>query len=336
MNAEILEKLSVITEEEQAILNGEPGIDRRLYFQEGKMSEQNRVDASLLLGKGKLIDIRPHTRFVHFPEHTHNFVEIVYMCHGTTTHIIDHHEVVLREGGLLMMNQHARQEILPAGREDIAVNFIILPPFFDSILREMDSSSTAISEFLVSCLTGQNRGSNYLAFDTAGVLPVRNLCENLIWIMLNDPVNRQTLSQKTMSLLFMNLTGCMDRIPMRSASYEQDLMLKLLGYIDGEYKDASLSEFAARCGISIYSLGRIIRRQTAKTFTDLVEEKRMRQASWLLQNTRISVEDISYTVGYENTSYFYRLFRKVYGMSPREFRKEQQAEQNASHAGTGR
>ncbi len=30
---------------------------------------------------GKLIQIRTHTRFVHFPVHNHNFVEVVYMCH---------------------------------------------------------------------------------------------------------------------------------------------------------------------------------------------------------------------------------------------------------------
>lgn len=320
MNAELLQKLSVITDEEQTILNGDAGIDRSLYFHEGDLSEQNRVDASLLLEKGKLIDIRPHTRFVHFPEHTHNFVEMVYMCRGTTTHIIDGHRVVLKEGGLLMMNQHARQEILPAGRDDIAVNFIILPSFFDNILKEMDSSSTAISEFLISCLTQQDMGGNYLYFDTTDVMPVRNLCENLIWIMQNNPVNRRTLSQKTMTLLFMNLAGRMDRISMAPDSWEQDLMLKLLGYIDEEYRDASLSEFAARCGVDIYTLGRIIRRQTSRTFTDLVEEKRMKQASWLLRNTCITIEDISRAVGYENTSYFYRLFGKTFGMRPREYR----------------
>lgn len=97
-------------------------------------------------------------------------------------------------------------------------------------------------------------------------------------------------------------------------------MLKLLGYIDEEYRDASLSEFAARCGVDIYTLGRIIRRQTSRTFTDLVEEKRMKQASWLLRNTCITIEDISHAVGYENTSYFYRLFGKTFGMRPREYR----------------
>lgn len=41
-----------------------------------------RIDAAKLLDDGKLIQIRTHTRFVHFPVHTYNFVEVVYMCEG--------------------------------------------------------------------------------------------------------------------------------------------------------------------------------------------------------------------------------------------------------------
>ena len=78
-----------------------------------------------LLEPEKLITIRPHTRFVHFPEHTHDFVEIVYMVQGVTTHIVNGITLTLHPGELLLMGQNTRQEIYKAGREDIAVNFII-------------------------------------------------------------------------------------------------------------------------------------------------------------------------------------------------------------------
>ena len=83
------------------------------------------IDSKKLLQKGKLIQVRPHTRFVHFPKHTHNYIEVIYMCQGRTTHIINGTEVILEAGDLLFLNQNAVQEILPAGRDDIAVNFIV-------------------------------------------------------------------------------------------------------------------------------------------------------------------------------------------------------------------
>lgn len=324
MNRNLLQHLAGITEEERRILSDKSGsIDRSLYYSEGNLSRRNEIDASRLLAKGKLIDIRPNTRFVHFPEHTHNFVEFVYMCEGSTTHLIDGHKLVLKEGNLLFMNQHAHQEILPAGEHDIAVNFIILPEFFDSVLRNIGNEASDLRDFLISCLTEKDMGGNYLYFDVAGILPIQNLMENLIWIMLFSPRNRRTLSQQTMALLFLNLMDYTDRIRMPEDSYEQSMMLQLLNYIESEYKNAALSEFAERNHIDIYSLGRMIRKNTGMTFTDLLAQKRMRQAAYLLKNTGLAIADISVSVGYENTSYFYRLFRKTYGLSPRSYRQQE-------------
>ena len=128
MHRELLDALSVITEEEQRILEEQKGIDPQLYTEKKEWI----VDSEKLLKKGKLIQVRPHTRFVNFPKHRHNYVEVIYMCQGTTTHILNGSRVVLEEGDLLFLNQNVEQEILPAGEQDIAVNFIVLPEFFDT------------------------------------------------------------------------------------------------------------------------------------------------------------------------------------------------------------
>mgnify|MGYP002223890180 CR=1 FL=1 len=72
------------------------------------------------------------------------------MCQGTTTHILNGSRVVLEEGDLLFLNQNVEQEILPAGEQDIAVNFIVLPEFFDTAFSMMDmEEENALKEFLV-------------------------------------------------------------------------------------------------------------------------------------------------------------------------------------------
>lgn len=324
MDQKLLERLSAVTPEEREILEGRDTIDRSLYYRADQSattrSRPDEIDAALVLTNGKLIDMSPHTRFIHFPEHTHNYVEFVYMYHGSTTHLIDGNRIVLREGDLLFMNQHARQEILPAGRDDIAVNFMIMPAFFDNVLRNLENESGALRDFLISCLTDRDMGGNYLYFDAADILPVQNLMENMIWIMLSGPNNRRTLSQNTISLLFLTLIDQASHLHVSGDSYEQRVMLQLLNYIDTQYQNASLSEFAADQGEDIYTLSRFIKKKTGRTFKDLLVEKRFRQAEYLLANTSLPVADIALSVGYENTSYFHRVFRERYGMSPREWR----------------
>ena len=68
INPQILDRLSVITAEEKRFLCGADTIERELYM----ASEANIINSKKLLDEGKLITIRPHTRFVHFPKHRHD------------------------------------------------------------------------------------------------------------------------------------------------------------------------------------------------------------------------------------------------------------------------
>ena len=85
MNAQLLAELREITPEEKKILEGPKEVDGDLYY----LPKSHVVDSRKLLESGKAIQIRTHTRFVHFPAHTHNFVELIYMCSGSTTHKIN-------------------------------------------------------------------------------------------------------------------------------------------------------------------------------------------------------------------------------------------------------
>ncbi len=320
MNKEILNRLSQLTDEERELLKGHRTIDRSLYYAPDKDEKNTVIDHSIVLDNGKLIDIRPHTRFVHFPKHSHNYIEFVYMCQGETGHIIDGQSITLSEGDLLFMNQHATQEILPASKDDIAVNIMIRPQFFNEVLPGISRDHNPLRDFLVSCLTDSDMGGNYLYFPARNMLPVQNLMENLIWLMLETPEHTRSLAQQYMALLFEHLVSMAVDILVPENSYEQNLMIHFLNFIETEYKDASLSDFIEKENVDIYFMSRLIKKNTGKTFKELLMEKRMKTAAGLLKNTGLSTVDISFSVGYENTSYFHRLFRDTFGMSPREYR----------------
>ena len=324
MNKELLESLSKITEEEKEILAGRGSIDRSIYYtseEENRKGRVDEVDAARVLTNGRIIDIRRHVRFVAFPKHTHNFVEFVYMCKGKTEHIIDGSPITLQAGDLLFLNQHASQEILPAGEDDIAINFMILPQFFDTTFKMLKDEESPLYNFIVSCLTEQNMGGNYLYFHVADILPVQNLMENLILIMLSDNQHdRRTRAQTTMGLLFMHLISSADRIAVSENSYEENLMIRLLNKIETEYQTITLDGFCEENKVDLFFMERLIKRRTQKTFRTLLQEKRLSQACFLLENTKLPITDIANLIGYNNNSFFHRLFRRVYGISPREYR----------------
>lgn len=319
MDSNLLEELSKITNEEQEILDGRNSIDKKLYTEKEDMI----IDCKKLLKHGKLIEIRTHTRFVHFPVHTHNYIEVIYMCSGSTTHIIDGKKLVLQKGDLLFLSQNVTQEVLPAQLEDVAVNFIILPEFFDKVFSMLGEEKNLLRDFLVGCLCENNPQIRYLHFQVAHILPIQNLIENLIWSLKNDSSNKRQINQITMGLLFLQILNCTNQMYASSHPFEEKLILTVLRYIDEHYKEASLTELAHQLGYDVYWLSRTIRKYTGKTYKELLQTKRFEQALYLLQHTTLPVNDIILATGYDNTSYFYRTFKKRFSLSPNAYRQMQ-------------
>ena len=313
MDSEILSRLARLTEEEQKILSGMDTIDRSIYMD----GTQDIISGHKLLEQGKLMAVRPHTRFVHFPEHTHDYVEMVYICQGTAKHLINGSKITLTQGELLVLGQNTRQEIYPAGEQDISVNFIVRPELFGGILDFLGSEETPLREFIVGCICGENP-SGYLLFHVADVKPVQNLIENLIWTMVIDTPNRRSINQLTMGLLMAQLLNYADRLS--TGVPEQELIVQVLRYIEVNYATGSLTDIAQRLHYDTAWLSREIKRRTGKNYTQLVQDKRLSQTAWLLKNTKHKVADIAISVGYENLSYFHRLFSEHFSVSPKQYR----------------
>lgn len=318
MHQELIRELAMITDEERRILEGKQEIDPQLYTEKKEMV----VDSAKLLKKGKLIQVRPHTRFVHFPAHTHNYIEVIYMCQGTTTHIVNGNQVVLEQGDLLFLNQNAVQEILPAGEYDIAVNFIVLPEFFNTAFSMIGAEENQLKDFLVGALCGRDEETSYLYFHVADILPVQNLIENMVWTIFYDISNKRSSNQITMGLLFLQLLNYMDKMEADGRKFDTEIMANVYRYIEDHFKEGTLSELAVEMKVDVYWLSREIKKKSGKTYKELLQEKRMQQAVYLLINSRIAVSDIIEAVGYDNTSYFYRKFKERYGISPKEYRIE--------------
>lgn len=316
MDEALLDKLRELTKEEQEILAGHTDINKELYMKPLSMT----VDKNKLLEEGDLIQVRTHTRFTHFPKHQHNYVEVVYMCEGETVHIVNGERITLQKGEMLFLSQNAWQEILPARSNDIAINFIILPEFFDYALEMMAKEENLIRDFVVGCLRSEEDNIGYLHFKVADVLPIQNLVENLIWTLSNKQKNRRNINQITMGLLFLQLMNHTDKMNTKCTPFEQQLVFRILQYIDENYKEGELKKLAGQLNYDDYAMSRMIKKLTGKTYTELVQMKRLNQAAFLLTNTTLTISDISLAIGYDNISYFHRIFKKRYGVSPKSYK----------------
>jgi len=69
-------------------------------------------------------------------------------------------------------------------------------------------------------------------------------------------------------------------------------------------------------------LSKYIKEKAGMTFQEVVREERMRRAKSMLRETSQTVETIAANVGYENVEHFNRLFKKAYGLTPVQYKRQ--------------
>ena len=321
MKSELIDHLTELTEEEQYILVQENS-SRALYAKPGRFIIERRRMSSLSFGESTApVCLRPHPRFRGFPIHSHDYIEIMYVCNGSITHVFDGQEVRLETDDLIILGKDTRHSILAAGREDIGINLIVSTDLFETLFHSLRKNSRLGAGRLESLL--KRDGEPYCVFHGRESLAVRNLMESTISLVVREKNTDGYLLQQSLGLLLGYLAVMTDRDG-ASEGREEVLRRRLRNYLRTSYSTATLTEAAQMTGLSAPYLSRLTVRLFGKSFKELLMEERFSAACELLTTTGMPIGDIINHVGYENSSYFHKEFKARFGVTPKEYRKRGQ------------
>lgn len=92
--------------------------------------------------------------------------------------------------------------------------------------------------------------------------------------------------------------------------------------VSAEYKTLkSPADYARRLNLSLSYLNETVKANTGFTVSYWIQQETMVEARRLLYYSRISVKEVAYQLGYDDPTYFSRLFKKVVGLTPGEYRR---------------
>ncbi|MEG0766560.1 MAG: AraC family transcriptional regulator, partial [Clostridia bacterium] len=86
--------------------------------------------------------------------------------------------------------------------------------------------------------------------------------------------------------------------------------------------DLCATYLAQAVGLSAIQLGRLFKRCTGKTIPEAINETRLSKAVRWLRGSDLTTADIALKAGYQNESYFFRVFKEKYGITPRQYEKQ--------------
>lgn len=120
-------------------------------------------------------------------------------------------------------------------------------------------------------------------------------------------------------IYLLELTESMDENMQRYS----ELVQKSMDIIDKEYKkDLTLKRLSEELHVNSVYLGQLVKKETGRSFAQVLNQLRIEKAQDMLLHTDLTINEISFEIGYNNMTYFLKMFRKLNGMTPKEFREK--------------
>lgn len=120
------------------------------------------------------------------------------------------------------------------------------------------------------------------------------------------------------------LCVCVNKLPQiqDKESGKDERLMEMLNYIQSNYQTITLEDMAEQFHLSEPYISKFIHDKSGKTFVEQVTNVRMKKGRTLLKHGNMTVENIALSVGYSNVEHFTRTFKRLYNMSPIQYRNQ--------------
>lgn len=274
------------------------------YFEEDGLPQIHHISDLELQGKKSYQAMHYHM----------DRLEIIYVVEGEGVHTVGENAYQTKAGDLILLNQKVPHEEKNRGKEGM--------------------------RFYVCAVTGLHlKGMKENHMIKEGECPVIHTkredegVEQIFLALLKEGKRTGSFTKEICSLLAAALIVKIIEIKNMSEAVEDrtergkeiqdgDIVKQVREYLDKNYlKKVNLNQIAEAVSVSSFYLDRMFKKETGISVTQYLIHRKLGHAQSLLTDTDDSVVKIAEMVGYDNPSYFSQLFKKKFGMTPKEYRE---------------
>jgi AraC-like DNA-binding protein/mannose-6-phosphate isomerase-like protein (cupin superfamily) len=233
---------------------------------------------------------------IHKPE----FCEIIFVDYGKIMIFLQGRRIIVGCGECIFIPGGVKHSI--SGAEDAPFDFLNIA-FFGKVPESIFSKS----------------------------IPVNRKCLELLQQMKQESIQTMPYSNDVIACCLTEfivhlLRQCEFSIPMKlmeplkRQNYQSEMVNRTIKVIEGEYsKPLCLKQISRALGISGPYLCSLIRKETGETFSSILHRQRVSAAKHLLSESIFSIEEISNAVGYSSLSFFFKIFKRMTGITPKAY-----------------
>ena len=261
--------------------------------------------------------------------HCHDYFQIWYVARGAFRHTVDNQVYQITKGDIFVIPPFTLHSLSISPDQEIEIyGCEFMPGFVNEKLQDMPVETTFFDvAFLEHFLRREMSSQSKISLDSVTEVTVRNvLKEMLIEYERRAPFFQISLKAHLLvllSILVRQVNGELVREGFEKSEKYREIMTKVVGYIHEHYhEDLKLNTLCALSNLSRSTFCILFKEWTGKTFNRYVTDLRILQAMLMLKQPELTVTDVCYSTGFNELSYFCRIFKKYTGISPTDFRKQ--------------
>jgi AraC-like DNA-binding protein len=253
--------------------------------------------------------------------HEHDFMEIVIFLRGSTCHVSPAGRETVSAGdvlvirpdewhgyegflGLRLVNLHFKPEVLYRDSWDLASDAV-----FQTFFRLAPQTPRETNE-----------PTRRIRLSAHGLMEAERLC-----LLLHDEQNSKRPGRAALAhALFFKLIVLIIREAQPEESHAPERLRRLAeayAYLEANYREPlNLKDLAKRASMSVNQFLRVFREIHGSAPMTYIIGRRLANAHKLLLETKLSITEIAFQIGFSDSNYFARAYRKAYGSSPTEVR----------------
>lgn len=244
--------------------------------------------------------------------HKHKFYEIFYILEGSIAHVLNGESRTLHAGDMVFLNlddvhYFLREEGNTCKHRDI----IMHTDFFDSL-----------SDFLGEEFKSAYQNNLLPKILSLSLEQMENYEHRITNAILTSSMKSEYRLASTRALCISLLNHLVEERIRHNDSYYPMWFRELLGRFHmNEFLKVGLDDILKPFHFNKSYLCRRFRQYTGYTMTEYLNQIRLQQAAFQLQYTDNTILSICNNVGFSSVSYFNKLFKQAYGVSPKFYRK---------------
>lgn len=251
---------------------------------------------------------------IEFP-HKHNFYSVMWITDGKSKQHIDFKNYTISENTLFFISPgqlHLFEEW-----EDIE-GYIIL--FTEPFFLEIFQNKNILFELSYLDNLHENPFLQLTKEDTISIQPI----VDLLYQEFSSVEQSVETIQALLLVLLRRIQKLFSTKDQQNNNKQQIVVFKQfkkMVELDFE-KNLSVSDYASQLNISTHQLNNFVKATSGKTTSEIIKERTILEAQQLLNFSELTVRQITDKLGFEDSSYFARFFKKQVGLSPQDFRKK--------------